>query len=424
MNFKREETRDYYLLDTEVENIFINEYMASAPGDYVKVYLFSLMYADVEQEMSNEITAKQLGLQEEDVLKAWTYWEKMGVIKKNYRSPEEKFNYQVEFLNLKERLYGKSPKKKQSALEDNDKKVMADKNVQSMFQSIERVMGKALSGSEMMEILSWINEFHAAPEVIVYGYSYCKSKNKKNIKYVGAVIKQWSAEGLKDVVAVEEYLQNTDQRHYLYKRICKAMGFARNLTEEEERIVSGWFDQMEYSIDKVLEACALTSGISNPNINYVNKVLVNWYEEKTGTTPDGKAKPVSMALVNKYLAYLREQAESQVEERRKEVYDKVPELKKAEEEMNTHGMMISKVIISDRADKKAEIKRLQGKIDNLSRMKAYLLTDNDFEMDYMDIKYKCAICKDTGMNENGERCECIKQRTKEAEAWQTNLVKS
>ena len=46
MNFKKEIIKDFYLRDTNVENIFINEYMAQAPGNYVKVYLFALMYAD------------------------------------------------------------------------------------------------------------------------------------------------------------------------------------------------------------------------------------------------------------------------------------------------------------------------------------------------------------------------------------------
>ena len=32
MGFKREKVNDYFLLDTGVENIFINEYMAAAPG--------------------------------------------------------------------------------------------------------------------------------------------------------------------------------------------------------------------------------------------------------------------------------------------------------------------------------------------------------------------------------------------------------
>lgn len=83
MNFKRQQRKDYYLLDTDVENIFINEYMTSAPGDFVKIYLFALMYAGLDETMNNEIIAKQLGLREEDVLKAWTYWEEMGVIRKN-----------------------------------------------------------------------------------------------------------------------------------------------------------------------------------------------------------------------------------------------------------------------------------------------------------------------------------------------------
>ena len=45
MNFKTERIKDFYLLATEVENIFINEYLPQAPGDYVKVYLYALLYA-------------------------------------------------------------------------------------------------------------------------------------------------------------------------------------------------------------------------------------------------------------------------------------------------------------------------------------------------------------------------------------------
>ena len=75
MKNKRQQPKEYYLLDTGVENMFINEYMPMAPGEYVKVYLFALMYADIGEEMSNRMIAKQLDIQEEDVLKAWNYWE-------------------------------------------------------------------------------------------------------------------------------------------------------------------------------------------------------------------------------------------------------------------------------------------------------------------------------------------------------------
>lgn len=70
MGFRREKIKDYFLLDTGVENIFINEYMAGAPGDFIKVYLFALMYAELGVDITNEDIAKQLSVEHEDVLKA------------------------------------------------------------------------------------------------------------------------------------------------------------------------------------------------------------------------------------------------------------------------------------------------------------------------------------------------------------------
>ena len=62
MSFKREKIRDIYLLTTEVENIFINEYMPQAPGDYVKVYLYGLLYSGNGEAMTEKQMSRQLGL--------------------------------------------------------------------------------------------------------------------------------------------------------------------------------------------------------------------------------------------------------------------------------------------------------------------------------------------------------------------------
>ena len=53
----------------------------------------------------------------------------------------------------------------------------------------------------------------------------------------------------------------------------------QNWTEEEKRIMDHWFDDMNCSLETILEACGKTTGISNPNINYVNKVLESWAAE-------------------------------------------------------------------------------------------------------------------------------------------------
>ena len=133
MGFIKEKTRDYFLLDTSVENIFINEYMAGAPGDFVKVYLFALMYAGLGVELTNEDIAKNLSMEHEDVLKAWNHWEKMGAVRKVRRNPEDKFDYDVEFRVLREQLYGEKEPKRPGVSDQNVQSFMADNDIQDMF---------------------------------------------------------------------------------------------------------------------------------------------------------------------------------------------------------------------------------------------------------------------------------------------------
>ena len=59
--------------------MFINEYMVNAPGDYVKVFLYGLMYADLAMSLENDMIANELAMEDEDVLKAWSYWEKQNL---------------------------------------------------------------------------------------------------------------------------------------------------------------------------------------------------------------------------------------------------------------------------------------------------------------------------------------------------------
>ena len=62
MSFRKKETSNYLLYDTEVENLFISEYAKAAPGDYVKVYLLGLMYANLAKPLDNSDIAKAFGL--------------------------------------------------------------------------------------------------------------------------------------------------------------------------------------------------------------------------------------------------------------------------------------------------------------------------------------------------------------------------
>ena len=76
-------------------------------------------------------------------------------------------------------------------------------------------------------------------------------------------------------------------------------------------------------------------------------------------------------------------------------------------------MQISRVMLSGAPDVKAKIKSMKQNIESLNHEKAYLLTENNFKIDYMDIVYDCTLCKDTGTLDTGERCSCFARRLAE-----------
>lgn len=163
---------------------------------------------------------------------------------------------------------------------------------------------------------------------------YCVKRKKTNIKYIAAVINGWTQRGFRDVAAVEKYLSEADKKNHMYKRIFQALWLFAQLTGA--RSGRSWIrglEEMEFSLDKVLEACSKTTGIANPNINYVNKVLVNWYEERTGKDKSGKRKELTLTEISQYYETLRHKEEKEAEAHRREVYAKVPRIKQIDDEL-------------------------------------------------------------------------------------------
>lgn len=409
MGFKKEKTKEYYLLDTAVENLFINEYMAAAPGDYVKVYLLALMNAELGLSVSNESIAKQLSLHPEDVLRAWTYWEGVGVVRKKNISHENVFEYDVEFLLLKDRLYGDHDDSGYQAADKGLGAHMASPDFKSMFNRIEKAVGRVINGSEMNEIASWVDDYGTEPGVVAFAFEYCAKKNKRAVNYVGAVVRNWVGEGYRTLEDVEKHMGQIEGRAEDYKRVFQALGFHRSPTEEERRIMDSWFDGMKLDMDTVLQACSKTSGISSPNINYVNKILENWQEDKGGPEKTG----VSAGDKLKYYEALREKHAAEARARKLEVYEKIPEIRDIDEKESSLTSEITRIIATGQINGREAVEKIKEEIETLNMTRAVLLTDNGFEMDYMDLQYSCPLCRDTGMLETGEKCQCFGEITEE-----------
>ena len=61
----------------------------------------------------------------------------------------------------------------------------------------------------------------------------------------------------------------------------------------------------------------------------------------------------------KYYSVLRLKEEQEAEERRAQVYKKVPRIKEIEDELNRSNSEISKMIISDRVDKEKAMEEIE-----------------------------------------------------------------
>ena len=125
---------------------------------------------------------------------------------------------------------------------------------------------------------------------------------------------------------------------------------------------------------------------------------------------------VTQTVLNHYYEYLRKKEEKEAQERKEEIYSKLPQIREIDRSIVELGSSISRNLLS--GGSRSSIEQIRKKMKELESERAVLLTENNFPIDYTDIKYSCDICKDTGVTEDGRRCSCTAKRTEEAELWQ------
>lgn len=280
--------------DTPIENIFINDYMPQADGTYVKVYLMGYKCAKDKQGFNNETLAKNLKVPLTDVLNAWNYWEEEGIIIKH--QTDDDYNYIVEFVNLKQ-FYVDNVYKHIRNVKDKDKHGDTDKlisqarnpEIKTMMEEIEDMLARPLKINEKQKILSWLSKYKMNPFIMSQAFSYCVNNKKvKRFTYIESVVAAWYDEGVRDLDTMVEYLEKRNDRFSTYSRVSKALGFNRTLTEAEMRTIDKWIDQWGFSMDMILKCLDNSIKISNPNINYFDKILDDWYKNGFKTPEDLK----------------------------------------------------------------------------------------------------------------------------------------
>jgi len=105
----------------------------------------------------------------------------------------------------------------------------------------------------------------------------------------------------------------------------------------------------------------------------------------------------------------RDAAERVSQQRKNEIYQKIPRICDIDKEISEIGIKISRAILNKNVNKSELIEQLKTKSENLINEKEELLKNNGFKRDYLQAVFKCELCQDTGYIEN-KQCKCFKQK--------------
>jgi DNA replication protein DnaC len=99
--------------------------------------------------------------------------------------------------------------------------------------------------------------------------------------------------------------------------------------------------------------------------------------------------------------------------RKNEVYSKIPKIEEIDNEIQFTGIKYTKMILQDANIADSLIKELHTKLERLKSEKTLLLNEFSYPSDYLEPRYNCSLCKDTGYissNVQTEKCSCYKQK--------------
>ena len=115
-------------------------------------------------------------------------------------------------------------------------------------------------------------------------------------------------------------------------------------------------------------------------------------------------------LVRDEYEEIRRHNEQDLEERRNNVFSKIPEIEKIDAEIKQIGLKIFSAGLKSQGETlKNTLFHLRAEQKSLIARRNALLLENGFSADELSERYMCDICRDTGVKD-GKDCECFKRR--------------
>ena len=312
--------------------------------------------------------------------------------------------------------------------------------IAALYEQVMEAKGGTISPRDMSRIRDAIRIYNVSPDVYSYAIKYCRELQKYDVNYITNVALRWKEKGCDDIVQVKNLLDQESRRNSEYRSIFQAVGFHRAWTPADRQMMDTWLDDWGFSMAEVLDACRTTAGMRDPDLRYVNRVLQNKMKEAGGidTRKDGSGshsgsgsrsgngdsyqRSVSKRVLGAYYEYLRNEAELEYQNHIETAKREIPQIADVlalENELNKAIMMSFSFNAKAKEERQIQIQKRK----DLDLKKRNLLKEHGYPEDYLDKKFKCERCKDTGITDDGQYCTCTKERVNEAYRWNLRRTK-
>ncbi len=266
---------------TQIENIFINDYMPMATGTHVKVYLMAYyLAASSSADISNATLAKKLDLPLEDVLAAWKFWQEQGIVQLENVDGEE---FDTVFLSIRELYLENNYVRKTLATAEVKTSVLieqslADKEMKALVKDIEETcIKRPLTSDEVKQISRYFSEYTMSADLIYRAFyiTYISKEIKGNpLNYVNTIVNNWRDNNIYTIADLGEASDSYSGTNKSIKRLVKAIGLSGNIPEQVRQTIKKWLEQDEYSEEFLLYVINQTAKrTNNLNLNFLQYKL-------------------------------------------------------------------------------------------------------------------------------------------------------
>lgn len=334
---------------TTVSDIFIDQYMPKANGEFVKVYLYLLRATGSGAGIAtiSEI-ADHFSNTEADIIRALNYWASEGILQlqsgadgqimginlcslsvsgmqaaqSNIQSAVADNSAQNILQNgvvnnaaqnistadirmqdsvvekLKSQATDKPASSQKEYTLDEIKEFRKNPDISELFFIIETYLKHTLSSSDTNMVLYWLDELHFSTDLVEYLVEYCITKGHSSLRYMNKVALGWADAGIK---TVDQAKDDAAAHSQIYYSVMKALGITgRNLVDSEVSLINKWVGEYGFDIELVKAACSKTiSAIQKPSFEYTDSILANWRKKDVHTLKDVEVLDANFAKANK-----------------------------------------------------------------------------------------------------------------------------